>query len=107
MMLKGDIKEILEQITYKPGWEFNLDDKLNLQVRFFADGEIQKGRKWQISIYSCKSEVVQTCMKAILACEEHETREKFKYRGRSIFGPHFDVDALVEICDQERIDCRK
>lgn len=46
-----------------------------------------------------KSELVQTAMKAVLAAEEHEAREHFRYRGKCIFGPHIDVDGLLAVCD--------
>lgn len=47
-----------------------------------------------------KSEVVATAMKAVLAAEEHEARELFKYRGKAIFNPHIDVDALAGVCEK-------
>ncbi len=53
-----------------------------------------RGRKWRLSRHMTRSEVVQTALKAILTAEEHEVRERFKYRGRSIFDPHYDVDQL-------------
>lgn len=43
-----------------------------------------------------KSEFVRTCFLAVLQAVEHETRENFRYRGKAVFGPHIDVDALVE-----------
>jgi hypothetical protein len=50
-----------------------------------------------------KSEVVQTAFKAALTAIEHEARERFTYRGQSIFDPHYDVDQLVEL--RARADC--
>ena len=44
-----------------------------------------------------KSEIVQTALMAVLAAEEHETREAFLYRGQRIFSPHYDVDQLVKL----------
>lgn len=58
--------------------------------------EDQHGRKWYVSAHSCKSEVVQTVLKACLTSAEHMIREHFRYRGATIFGPHFDVDVLAE-----------
>lgn len=60
----------------------------------------QKGRKWRLSVHMTRSEVVQTALKACLAFEEHELRERFKYRGRSIFDPHYDVDLLHSLRGQ-------
>lgn len=59
--------------------------------------EEQKGRKWYISRHSTKSEVVQTILKAALTSAEHMVREHFTYKGARIFGPHFNVDDLVEL----------
>lgn len=62
-----------------------------------------KGRKWALSPHMTASEVVQTAFKAVMTAMEHETREKFLYRGRSIFDPHYDVDKLHALRGQE--DC--
>jgi hypothetical protein len=64
------------------------------------------GRKWFLSLYMCHSEVIQTAFKAALGAVEHEAREKFKYRGRPIFGPHYDVDKLWEIAVDEYEETR-
>ena len=58
-------------------------------------------RRWYISDKATRSEVVQTCLKIVLTAVEHEAREKFRYRGRAVYGPHIDVDALWEVCPRE------
>ncbi len=121
-MTKEMMEAILEQVKYKD-WTFHVEQKTEyidgggymgqsdgeyrnffyLQVRFpdadLMTGEIemQHGRKWILSKYMTKSEIVTTAFKAIMTAEEHEIREKFRYRGRMIFGPHFNVDALHRI----------
>lgn len=55
---------------------------------------VWSGRKWRVSMHMTESEIVQTALKAALTAEEHETREKFLYNGRAIFGPHFSVARL-------------
>ncbi len=62
--------------------------------------ELQKGRKWFLSPYMTDSEVITTAFKAIMTFEEHETRENFRYKGKAIFGPHINVEALHSICDE-------
>lgn len=57
------------------------------------------GRKWYVSRHATRGEVVQTALKAALTSAEHQVREHFLYKGRRIFGPHFDLDALVAICE--------
>lgn len=59
----------------------------------------QTTRKWYISPHATKSEVVQTAFKCIITSMEHRAREMFKYRGKRVFGPHFDVDVLWNVCN--------
>ena len=102
-----EVAEILQDLSYKD-WEFvsvveesdwNLDQRVFIQLVWTDpnEDELQKSRKWYISPHSTKSEVVQTALLAVLVAEEHETREQFRYKGAKIFGPHFDVDVMVEI----------
>jgi hypothetical protein len=65
----------------------------------------QVTRKWLLSPFATKSEIVQTAFKCVLTSMEHRTREGFLYRGKRIYGPHFDVDALHAICD--KLDARE
>lgn len=67
--------------------------------------EWQTTRKWRLTPSMTKSEVIQTVFKCCLTSMEHRTRENFLYRGRRVFGPHFDVDALWGICN--KLDYRK
>lgn len=70
--------------------------------------EIQYTRKWVLTPEMTKSEVVQTAFKCILTSMEHRTREWFTYRGKAIFGSHYDVDKLYEIAgDESNFDGRK
>jgi len=68
--------------------------------------EKQFTRRWFLSPAMCKGEIVQTVFKCVLTSMEHRTREHFKYQARAIFGPHFDVDSLWMICDDEHLDYR-
>lgn len=69
--------------------------------------QTQRSRKWRLSKYMTPSEIVQTAFKAALTAEEHEAREAFKYKGESIFGPHFDIEALHELAVTKRISLRE
>lgn len=66
--------------------------------------ERQNTRWWPVSKHAVLSEIVQTMFKCVITSKEHFTREHFLYNDRPVFGPHFDVDALWEIC--ERTDKR-
>ena len=103
----GKVRTILDRIRYKH-WHFHVGDGW-LQVRFSnEDAEIpggryvQYGRKWRLSEHMTTSEIVQTALMAVLAAEEHEAREAFKYRGHAIFGPHLDIEALVGLKTSKR-----
>lgn len=101
------IKRIVDRIDYLD-WMIHIEPvnedpegPIYLQVSFDAWDEasgkfqLQYGRKWLVSRYSTTSEIVQTALKAVLAAQEHEVREGFRYKGKAIFGPHFDVDDLA------------
>lgn len=66
----------------------------------------QTTRKWLLSQHMVKSELVQTAFKCVLTCVEHEAREHFKFQGAPVFGPHFDVDRLVQLCHQNATEVR-
>lgn len=102
------LKKIFQLIRYK-NWGIIAQadgDRYYLQVIFLATS-LQKGRKWFLSPFMTDSEIVSTAFKAILTAEEHEVREHFKYRGQSIFGPHFNFDRLADLCaEPDALDVR-
>lgn len=106
-MTLSEIQEYVDKnIKYKD-WLFRIGGNNVhpfLQVIFIGsdvDGSpipmIQQCRKWQLSQYMIPTEIVRTAWKAVLAAEEHEAAELFLYKGETIFNPHIDVDALVEL----------
>lgn len=107
----NEIKAIVSNIEYKDSI-FRImrvsgaqNGPLFLQVKFVTVNVVTGlpytalGRKWLLSEHMVKSEIVATALKAILAVEEHEARELFKYKGKAVFNPHIDVDALCSACD--------
>lgn len=95
------------QIVVKP--ENGIGDKY-LQVRCEnphnpASG--WSGRKWRLSPHMTKGEIIQTAFMACMAWEEHECREAFKYKGQAVFSPHFNVEALVRLCEQGQFEERE
>lgn len=108
-MNKEKIAEILQHITYKDNFVFYVgDDYIQLHEHTTCNRSgkpyLSKGRKWKWSQFMTKSEIVTTCLKAVLQYEEHEARENFQYKGYSIFDPHYDVDVLLEIRSKENWD---
>ncbi len=96
-----DLKQILAEVSF-PGYDFAFSKgrRTYLQATFTAvcakTGHrlLQHTRKWYVSQEATKSEVVQTMFKCVLTSVEHEARENFKYKGRAVFGPHINVEAL-------------
>lgn len=102
------LAEFLSDVTYKDGFVFTIghdDSRHYLQVLWDGVDAISglprtcRGRKWWLSEHMTKSEVIQTALAAVLMIEEHEAREMFRYQGHPIFGPHYNVDHLVGLCD--------
>jgi hypothetical protein len=118
--MKKTFESYLEEVRYRD-WDFNVHmdgERAYLQVGFWdydatlppeerVEKSYQQCRKWFLSPHMTKSEVIQTAFKAILSAEEHETRERFTYRGKAIFGPHFHVDALAAACHEHSFDLRQ
>lgn len=61
--------------------------------------EWQYTRKWLLSPTMTDSEIIQTAFKLCMTSFEHRCREGFLYQGARIFGPHFDVNDLVNLCE--------
>jgi hypothetical protein len=100
-----EVRELLREVAYK-GWNLEACENENfgyLVISFRAvdtdtgGWTTQRGRKWNLSRHMTRSEIIQTAFLAVMTAEEHEIRETFSYRGVPVFGPHLDVEALVEI----------
>ena len=68
--------------------------------------EWTRTRKWLLSRHMTRSEVIQTAFKLVMTAEEHETRERFLYRGEAVFQPHYDIEDLVKLQRAESKDVR-
>lgn len=90
------------------GLEFGLTEDGNTYVQVTCQrpdtytGEFGTGRGGRriLSPEQSDSSIVRTVFAAFIAYEEHEMREGFQYQGKRVFGPHIDVDALVEVADR-------
>lgn len=102
---------IIGNIDYKPGWYFRTDieeGRMWFQVGVTEEAEISfdpiagkkvpwRGAKHYLSPHMCRNEIVTAVKHAIDRAEMHEVNEWFRYKGRSIYNPHLDPDALVEV----------
>lgn len=108
LLTTTDLFDIMARIRFnEPGWHIvlNFDGYRQPYLAVHATtkdnhatGDMTwSGRKWRLSFHMTPGEIVQTAFMAIMAAQEHETREKFTYRGVSIFDPHYDIERLVEL----------
>ncbi len=112
---KTQVQVVLEDISIP--WEIHLiedhifkdvnnNGRLYIQIQFDDVDNTGKQenyrshcRKWSLSPHMPKQEVVRTVYKAYKLAVDHEADEKFKYRGKMIYGPHVSPDALCAIAD--------
>jgi hypothetical protein len=59
--------------------------------------ETGKGGKAYVSPHATEDEVVKKIFGLCHAYVEHEMREGFKWKGRRIFNPHLDLNALWSV----------
>lgn len=106
----GLLKEILSEVKYLD-WKWLVMDKGDgflIQLAWIAPDadtgkqSLQKSRKWYVSSHVVKSEIVQTAYAAVQRAVLHEVAESFTYRGKRIFNPHFDVEALINVDGVEK-----
>jgi hypothetical protein len=113
----NEIKNAVDDCKYRvDGWTLFVGQRatgeIYLQIHMVQPctktGHVQSwtGRKWPLSQFMTRSEIVQTVFKAVMTAIEHEARERFHYRGRPIFGPHYDVDKLWSMATEENEDVR-
>lgn len=105
-MLLTKAKEILAKVSYE-NYTFLVQEghggvylKATYPDKCVVTGkqEIQHTRKWTLSPQMTTSEIVQTAFKCCLTSAEHRCREAFRYKETRVFGPHFDVEDLVQLC---------
>jgi hypothetical protein len=112
------VLEIVKQCSY-PGYTFStlsinsVDAKISIFAQYDEADTItgkvepQTTRLWLIEDHFDKNQIVQTVFKCLMTSLEHRGREWFLYRGKSIFGPHYDVDALWNVCTAREQDAWK
>ncbi len=106
------VHELVGQISYREDYSILVErdkraagGRLYLQVehgrRDVQTGEMGLGRggKAYLSPAMTDSEIVRKAFQLCLAYEEHEVREHFQFRGRRVFGPHIDVEALWRVAE--------
>lgn len=99
MLSQSEVESILGDIRYKNwGKEIRyVDDSTTLFRWVWHDDGVQKSRYWVVDHTQPHSDIVRTGLASVLMAEEHEARERFRYQGKKVFNPHYNVDRLAEI----------
>lgn len=106
-MRHQEIQHLINDIRYLEGWELYLIS-INFEYAYmywgFRDVEgRQECRKWLITLRTATpSDILQTALRAAIDAQEHEVREQFRFKGKKIYGPHFDPEALVDFAGQRK-----
>jgi hypothetical protein len=111
----GEMLDVLDEIRFM---DYSFCIKLHfgayyLQANFVEPdivtgiNEVQYTGRWQLSEHMTKSEFVQTVFKCCMTSMEHRTREHFRYKRSAVYSPHYDVDALVDLCKARQFDYRE
>jgi hypothetical protein len=100
MLTFKEVVAIIDDIWYEDWTKEirNIDEKLSLFRWIWEEnGELQRARFWVIDHTQPHSDIVRTVLAATLMAEEHEARERFRYKGKRVFNPHYNIDKLAEI----------
>lgn len=114
MLTDDEIFDIVENVNFRmSGYRLICTrDKKNKKGRLYLQVEcvrpdtytkkmgMGRGGKFYLSEYMTESELVQKAFNAYDAYNHHETREAFEYKGKRVFGPHIDINALLEVADR-------
>lgn len=60
----------------------------------------QESREWLIRPTMSEGEIVRTAYAAVTRSYMHIVSEHFTYKGKRVYGPHIDIDALLNACEQ-------
>jgi hypothetical protein len=105
--------EVLDNTSYKDGYGLLLaKDKRDPLGRWYFQVQcvrpdsytsqlgLGRGGKGYLSPHMTVSELTRLLLGLFLSYEEHEAREFFRWRGRAVYGPHIQVEALHRIADE-------
>jgi hypothetical protein len=115
-LTREDIEKILKDVQFQDRKFLLLDkdDGFLVQMAYMepdvdnpdAGPVEQKTRKWYVSPYMTETEIVETCWAMVQRSMMHIAGEHFKYRGKRVYSPHFDIYARLYLCDHNCFDAR-
>jgi hypothetical protein len=106
VLTRTQVQDILSHIDF-PGYTFTLiavgsDGGFAIRIEYDEPDvmtgveERQYGRPWLLDGEWSETQIVQTCLKAVLTSLEHRARENFTYYNKAVFQPHFNMSALLD-----------
>jgi hypothetical protein len=107
------IQALTDEIELRPGYRLRVQGDhrgVFIQIQCWRPDTTTNvydwgyGGKYYVSQYAIDSEIISACYGLYEGYDRHECRESFKWRGRRIFGPHIDVQALWTVA--ETLDVR-
>lgn len=112
MQTLESIKALVSECRFND-WMFRVDTYSDgtpyVQVLFMdkdritGKEELQRCRKWVLSLHSTNSEIIRAVFKAVEAAMLHEVQEAFKFRGARIYNPHMDLEELADAINAKAV----
>ena len=95
---------LLQQDAKDPEGRWYFQIEVQRPDTYTGEMGVGRGGKAYLSPHMNVSELTRVAFGLFKAYDEHECREAFTWKGRAIFGPHVDSQALWEVA--ERLDFR-
>lgn len=112
MQTLESIKALVNECSFND-WMFRVDANKDgtpyVQVLFMdkdritGKEELQRCRKWILSLHSTNSEIIRAVFKAVEAAMLHEVQEAFKFRNARIYNPHMDLEELADAINAKSV----
>jgi hypothetical protein len=112
MQTLASIRALVQECKFND-WTFRVDEYADgtpyVQVLFMdkdrisGKEELQRCRKWVLSLHSTNSEIIRAVFKAVEGAMIHEVQEAFKFRGARIYNPHLDLEELADAINAKAV----
>jgi hypothetical protein len=104
MMTLPELRNLLAQFTYKPGWAMRYrpcERGALVWVAYDGTGDYGAepwvGRKLYVSPHATRSEVIGTVQVCVELAERHEMLENLRKSGQVVTDPHIDREGLLSV----------
>lgn len=100
----GEMQQLLEKFTYKPGWVFTLwmdkHEGIKMEIwhtvpcSYSGESRVQSIKTFVPPIHS-EEDFWDYLLYRLNRIENHEMREFFRVGGYPIFDPHIDIEGVI------------